>query len=338
MKRVDFDATVDHLALTHIIKNKAEPATTRIKGLLEILSSYSFNLYYVKQKNVILSDFLSRQKHDDSNPHEIIHYRYYNIGEIMDEKYLVQTRSQAKSSGITLPEVQWIDKGISPNVQPEKQVIKPIIVPEVKGITQNKPRLGQGRAGVRRKMKVQPSPQLSNPIKVTSKLTLQHPESTVQPKTFSDSRPKTKYILIPQTSSGIQMKSKMISREIPTYPVPMYRPPLKFSVGKPLQDMSRKITGFDMDINIDIKENSPYQEGIISETYQRPDRSYFQEPQEIDSLINSGRLVQKYLLKQMDTDKILKIIQRKVLNGTHVPVTVKEIQAGYLNSPYFKDL
>ena len=34
----------------------------------------------------------------------------------------------------------------------------------------------------------------------------------------------------------------------------------------------------------------------------------------------------------------MKIIQRKVLKGTHLPVTIKEIQAGYLNSPYFKDL
>ena len=31
LKRVDFDAIVDHLALTHIIKSKAELATTRIK-------------------------------------------------------------------------------------------------------------------------------------------------------------------------------------------------------------------------------------------------------------------------------------------------------------------
>ena len=30
LKRVDFDATVDHLALTHIIKSKMELATTRI--------------------------------------------------------------------------------------------------------------------------------------------------------------------------------------------------------------------------------------------------------------------------------------------------------------------
>ena len=31
LKRVDFDAIVDHLAFTDIIKSKAEPATTRIK-------------------------------------------------------------------------------------------------------------------------------------------------------------------------------------------------------------------------------------------------------------------------------------------------------------------
>ena len=34
----------------------------------------------------------------------------------------------------------------------------------------------------------------------------------------------------------------------------------------------------------------------------------------------------------------MKIIQRQVLKGMHLPVTVKEIWAGYLISPYFKDL
>ena len=72
LKRVVFGAIVDHLALMHIIKSKAEPATTRIKRLLGLLSSQSFNVYYIKRKDMILSDFLSRQKHDNSNPHEII--------------------------------------------------------------------------------------------------------------------------------------------------------------------------------------------------------------------------------------------------------------------------
>ena len=72
LRKVDFDATVDHLSLVHILKSKTEPTTTRIKTLLEVLSAYSFNLYYMKGKYMTLSDFLSRQMTDHSNPHEII--------------------------------------------------------------------------------------------------------------------------------------------------------------------------------------------------------------------------------------------------------------------------
>ena len=119
LKRVDFDAIVDHLALVHILKSKTEPATTRIKRLLEVLSAYSFNLYYMKGKDIILSDFLSRQRIDRSNPHEIIPIsfdmkailkdKYYNVGK--ETKYLVHTHSQIKDKGIKLPEVHRAEKG-----------------------------------------------------------------------------------------------------------------------------------------------------------------------------------------------------------------------------------
>ena len=64
--------------------------------------------------------------------------------------------------------------------------------------------------------------------------------------------------------------------------------------------------------------------------YQRLEKSYFQEPQELASLINTGRIVQMFLLKQANIDKILKVIQRTVIKGMYSPV--KEIQAGYLIS------
>ena len=35
LKKADFDAVVDHLAITHIMRSKVEPATTRIKRLIE---------------------------------------------------------------------------------------------------------------------------------------------------------------------------------------------------------------------------------------------------------------------------------------------------------------
>ena len=138
LKRVDFDAIVDHLAMTHIIKSKMEPATTRIKRLLELTSSYSLNLYYVKGKDMILSDFLLQQNSDDSNPSEIIPISF-NIYKILEdnrnlgkcnniinntnpyEKYLIQMHSQAKSSGTRLLEVHGVQKELDPNLTPEKQ-------------------------------------------------------------------------------------------------------------------------------------------------------------------------------------------------------------------------
>ena len=114
LKRVDFDAIVDHLAPTHIIKSKVEPVTTRVKKILELISSYSFNLYDMKGKDMILSNFLSRQKNGDSNPHEIIPISF-NMCQVLEdnfynERYLIQTRLQTKSSHTKLLEVHGLLK------------------------------------------------------------------------------------------------------------------------------------------------------------------------------------------------------------------------------------
>ena len=167
---------MDHLALTHIIKSKAGLATTRIKRLLELISSYSFNLYYIRGKDLILSDFLSRQNHNDSNPHKIIpisfnmqnllHEKYYNIGKT--EKYLVQTWSQRKSSGIKLPEVHGMSKSLDPNIQPEKQNIRPFRGNEN---LWERPQICQGRAGMRRRR-----PPLINQANQTSEMSRKIPK------------------------------------------------------------------------------------------------------------------------------------------------------------------
>ena len=76
----------------------------------------------------------------------VLQTRYYNIGEREQGKHLVQIRSQTETSGISLPEINGIDKGIDPNVRPEKQVIKPVIEPEQKvylKLNQMKPKVEQ---------------------------------------------------------------------------------------------------------------------------------------------------------------------------------------------------
>ena len=152
---MDFDAAVDRFAVTQIMRSKVELATNRIKRLLEVLSAYSFNLYYIKGKDMILSDFLSRQNISDEDTREIIPIsfnmrsvlqdKYYNLDKDR-EKYMVQTRSQMKASGVQSPEVHGSKKRLDPHKIPEKQP-QPIVGLDV----EKKPRLGQGRAGVRRK-------------------------------------------------------------------------------------------------------------------------------------------------------------------------------------------
>ena len=51
----------------------------------------------------------------------------------------------------------------------------------------------------------------------------------------------------------------------------------------------------EQDPNLDFEENSPHQEGIITETYAAPDQSYLEQPQELTKLVNTSKVVQKYL-------------------------------------------
>ena len=131
---------------------------------------------------------------------------------------------------------------------------------------------------------------------------------------------------------------KIQHRPSPPYYDPYARPPPRPTDVTNSIDSWKDFLETDLDRKVDIEENSPFQEGIISETYERPDKSYIQEPYKLKEMIDTTKLVQKFLPKQTDIDKILDIIKIKVLKGTHLPLTIKEIQAGYLSSPYFKDL
>ena len=366
LKKVDFDVVVDNLAITHIMRSKAEPATTRIKRILELLSPFSLNLYYIKGKDMVLRDFLSRQKTDDSNPHELIPIsfmlrnwiddHFYWINSRTDQpktnRYFIQTRSEAKSSGIKILEIHCANKGIDPHVQPGKQRPLPSLpIPSIdKGLPTHpipKPRVGQGRARQRRKVKTHqpislPHQSPVQPItKHVQKTTMPLSESTAQSQI--DALPQPVSIPLPQwqqvdpTSIIPWIGPKIQHRPSPQYHDPYARPPPRPpDVTDPL-DSWKDLLDNDLDRNVDIEENSPFQEGIISEIYERLDTSYVQEPQELKDLKDTTKLIQKFLLKQMDIDKILDIIKKKVLRGTHLPLTIKEIQAGYLSSPYFKD-
>ena len=139
---------------------------------------------------MILSDFLSRQKINESNPHEIIPI-LFNIRDVLQEKYynfsnmnvgdksLVPTRSQAKSSRVKLPDMHGLEKSLVTHVKPERQ--KSVNPPTDKRPPIPKPSIGQGRAGIRRKVRIAWPLQTPAP-KVTQSLpeTVTQSQETVQ--------------------------------------------------------------------------------------------------------------------------------------------------------------
>ena len=115
-------------------------------------------------------------------------------------------------------------------------------------------------------------------------------------------------------------------------------PSVRLPPKPPNVDKTTASPDLEPDPNMDIEENSPHWEGFITKTYVAPDKSYLEQPPELIKLVNTLKVVQKYLPWQADIDRILNMIKRKVLKDTHLPLTIKEIQAGYLTSSFFRDL
>ena len=286
--------------------------------------------------------------------------------DIKAEQYLVQTRSQAKSSGVHVPEAYSADKGLILNMKPEHQ--KPVILPttcsippacdtrpthQAQSINQGLPtnvvpplpklRVGQGRDGIRRKPKPKIALPISNPIQTISPPVPKPAPRAVQPLAEPEAQSQERKLpqphvtaasspLVPPTPASIAQlaEPRVKHRPIPSYHELFLRPPPRPPDATSEKDNGKDLFNLDTDRNVDFEENSPYQEGIILKMYERPDKSYIQEPTELKDLIDTTKLIQKFLPKQVDTDKILDIIKRKVLKGTHLPLTINKIQAGYL--------
>ena len=207
---------------------------------------------------MVLSDFLSRQNNDNSNPHEslpisfnmhnVLHENCYNI-----EDYLVQTCSQAKSSGIKLPEVHGMGKNLGPNIKPQKHAnpIKGSIV---------KPCIGQGRAGLKWKR----SDSINQTINPPSELSQKIPGKTKIEKDPMHS--------VNNVEEGMTHTRPSIP-DVPFHPGLTYRPlpkPIRSNMPRSQESpqSSPSVENINPVINLDFDENSSIQEGVISETFQ----------------------------------------------------------------------
>ena len=93
--------------------------------LLDRLAAYSFNLYYVKGRDMIMADYLSHHQTKDSDTSGLIPISfcpltsYYKCLE--ENAYCIGTRASTKTTGEVAPKVHGADKPLDPNQKLEHQ-------------------------------------------------------------------------------------------------------------------------------------------------------------------------------------------------------------------------
>ena len=147
--------------------------------------------------------------------YQVLHEKYYNIENTGN--FLVQTRSQTKSSGIKLPEVHGMRKNLDPNILPEKQHANPI-----KGSIE-KPCIGQGRAGLRRRRSASINQTIIPPSELSQKIP---GETKIETRKTNHVNSLDPTHSINNADEGMTHTRPLIP-DVPFHPGPNYRPPPK---------------------------------------------------------------------------------------------------------------
>ena len=371
LKHREFDAAVDHAAVAQIMKAKTEPATTRIMRLLDRLSAYSFNLYYVKGRNMILSDFLTRHRQKDLDPSELIPisfcclktYRSIIDDRIGEEIFCIKTRASAKASGETVGEVHGADKPLDPNYKPEHQSRSKLpsvtgkLLPEKvvrKPISQTPSRHTPRRLATPKSVRIQ--------SEVVSDMTT--PDSITTPKStlvrqHGGARPKTPMIaktpLAPSSRpphTHLQTPPYVPRRILSSTPSETNGENMNIN-DKIIKEAEEKISGIDKKMQELEEQNRkifhpPPIEGIdiggadgleiLDPEIRIPTEEDFVLPPPLESLLDKAKMAYKFLPKQGDTDRLIAKINKKVLRDTNLCVDLRDLKAAYLTSPHFRDI
>ena len=369
LHRVEFDCAVDHRAIPYIMKAKTLPATTRIMRLLEILSGYAFNLYFVKGKDMKICDFLSRIDVDRGNPGEVIPISFNSFSMLntmrkvtlhQANKLLVTTRSKTKAEGAVLPPVHGVQKHLDPAVKPEHD--KPVSDQnKQKGPTSAdarpkvllRPRLPASQL-VRKKLIDKSIRLLSKPkpqIRVPKRLPQLPGQEAIDQReaNLPDQKPVVQRAppqrqLVNDTNLPQVGKQPVVDNPIPVRhfePSPLLEVPLPN--GESLEVTRQYPVHGTGHPNVpqdpfDTQMEVPFSEDTVEPVFKKPEITDFEIPPVLEEMIPDGSLIHKHLPKQADIDKILTQINRKYLRRMHLPCSLKDMQAAYLQSPHFCDI
>ena len=360
---------MDHAAVAQIMKAKTEPATTRIMRLSDRLSAYSFNLYYIKGRDMILSDYLSRHRQKDLDPSELIPisfcclktYRSIIDDRIGEEIFCIKTRASAKASGETVGEVHGADKPLDPNYKPEHQ-------------SKSKLRSVTGKSSpekIMRKLILQ-TPSRHTPRRLATPKSVRIQSEVVSDMTVPDSnptpirtpimvhggtRPKTPVLVETHLAPSSRLPHTHLQTLLPRRilsSTPSETNGKNMNIhNKIIKEAEEKISGIDKKMQELEEQNRkifhpPPIEGIdiggadgleiLDPEIRIPTEEDFVLPPPLESLLDKARMAYKFLPKQGDINRLIAKINKKVLRDTNLCVNLRDLKAAYLTSPHFRDI
>ena len=325
---------------------------------------------------MILADYLSRHRHKDLDPSELIPisfcclrtYRSLINDKIGEEIFSVKTRASAKASGESVGEVHGADKPLDPNYKPEHQSRSklPSVIgtkSPIKGV-----RKSPSHTPVRttpRRVITPKSVRIQSTNANDTPNTMQDTTPQQTPMVHGGARPKTKLVGSPRTLPSQTHTQPLIPRRIlsstPTgekgEDVGKDRP-----IPRIIRDMANKRREFDEKKEKLIKDldeerrnieeqnrkifHPPPIEGLdlgdgletLDPEIRIPTEEDFILPLPLESLLDKAKMAYKFLPKQGDIDRLIAKINKKVLRDTNLCVDLRDLKAAYLTSPHFRDI
>ena len=223
---------------------------------------------------------------------------------------------------MTVPKVHGVDKGVDPHVKPEHQKPRPRQehkqCPPPVPLLPKKPKLPQPH--------LQTCDQrLSCKLIERSRSVLNRCESTLCIP--HDPHP----IIHPPLSVSILPEQAQEPHDTPVHVPPFLCPAPALQKPKAMNEVDAE---YDPLMDTDF----PYDDALVEIEYRHPVDNDFTLPPSLEKQIEQGKLAKHDLPCQAEIDRIMHRINHKVLHNIHLPLTLRDLQAAYLQSPQFQSI
>ena len=301
---------------------------------------------------MILADYLSRHRHKDLDPSELIPisfcclrtYRSLIDDRMGEEIFSVKTRAGAKAIGESVGEVHGADKPLDPNYKPEHQSKSKL--PSVRG--NKSPIKSVGKPPPQTPVRSTPRRVITpKSVRIQTNNTndvpniIQNPTPQQTPMVHGGARPKTKIVGTPLALPSQTHTQPLIPRRIFSSP-PLGEKGEDVGQDRPIpriiRDIENKRREFEEKKDELIKDLDEEKRRIIEEQNRRifhpppiegidlgdgletldpeiriPTEEDFILPPPLESLLDKAKMAYKFLPKQGDIDRLIAKINKKVL-------------------------